>query len=66
MPQLAYNYATSVTLLVLLDSIITFNFNEGCDGCTKVGISIVLYGCRVWLLSWVGIAIWNGSTFIYH
>ena len=51
MPQLAYTYATSVTLLVSLDSIITFNFNEGCDGCTKVGISIVLYGCRVWLLS---------------
>ena len=36
------------------------------DGCTKVDISIVLYRCRVWLLSWVGIAICNESTFIYH
>ena len=27
------------------------------DGYTKVGISIVLCGCRVWLLSWIGIAI---------
>ena len=36
------------------------------DGCTKVDIIIVLYGCRVWLLSWVGIAIYNESTFIYH
>ena len=27
------------------------------DACTKVGISIVFYGCLVWLLSWIGIAI---------